>query len=148
MSLKSNEIILDVWMCIYEHSPDSYLILKISIGGNADCALVPRAATGCTLGRGVGVSLEYSWVKGLIQQFPSAKWCRDTCPASLPVDLRWTQSHGSAHCRAVLGAVLPHSVMRDVEFSKMEVRMALGSLLSYLFPKCLHSPYRSFESLL
>lgn len=152
MSLESNEMALDVWMYIYEHSPDSHLILKISIRGNADCTPVPGAAVGCTLGRGRGTSLKPSWDKGLVQHLPSAKGCRDTCPASLPAAPRWSQSHG-AQPRAAIAPRSSATPRRNgkggVQQNRREDSYRHCSLSSCLFPKCLHSPPSlSFESLL
>lgn len=79
----------------YEHSPDNQLILKIFIWGNVGCVHVPRAAMGCSLGWWGGMSLKPSWDKGPVQHLPSAKGGRGICPTSLPVDPKWSQSHGA-----------------------------------------------------
>jgi len=62
---------------------------------SADCARVPGAAVGCALGRGGGMGLKPGWDKGLVQHLPRAKGCRDICPESLPVALRWSRSRGA-----------------------------------------------------
>lgn len=152
MSLKSNEVVLDVWMYIYEHSVDSHVILKISIRGNADCPPVPGAAMGCTLERGGRTSLKPSRDEGLVQHLPSAKGCRDTCPASLPVVPRWSQSHGAQPRAAIAprsGAAPRRNGQGGVQRNRREESSRHRSLSSCSIPKCLHSPPSlSSESLL